>query len=92
MILETIIAKNLVQKETEKFQDAGEQSALSWWLAVVYLVCIIAYILVMLVLWLRVIVKAFACSTQDGAMSVLTPSLYAIKVFADSITLTCAKK
>lgn len=91
MILETIIAKNLVKRETEKFQDADEQSALSWWAAVVYLICIIVYILAMLILWLRVIVKAFACSTQDGAMSVLTPSLYALKVFADSITLTCAK-
>lgn len=91
MLLESIIAKNLLQKETEKFSEDKKDFGGVMWLGVLYLVAIFIYVIALLILWIRVVVKAFSCSTRDGMLSVLTPSLYAMYVFADTITLTCAK-
>lgn len=92
MILESIIAKNLLQKETEKFsEDKKDVGAGVMWLGLLYLIAIFIYVIALLILWIRVVMKAFTCSTRDGLMSVFTPSLYALYVFADTITLTCAK-
>lgn len=87
MILEGIIAKNLLQKETEKFSEKKEPNT---WFAVAFLILIFTYTIALLILWIRVVVKAFSCGIKSGLASVLTPGLYAMYVFADTITVTCA--
>ena len=90
MILESVIARQMLQRETERFSET-KASSIEWWIAAAYLISIIIYVLALIILWLRVVTKAFGCSTRDGVMSVLTPSLYGLFVFGNTITLTCAK-
>ena len=90
MILEGIIVKNLLQKETEKFSEKNSEK--SSWPAVLFLILVFAYAIALLILWIRVVVKAFTCGAGSGLASVLTPGLYAMYVFADTISITCAAK
>lgn len=84
MIFELLTLR--IMKEQENFTEKANKtfSNVTILLSLVYLVCI-------LVLWMRVIVSAFACGTGEGISSILVPSLYSLYKFGDLINLSCSQ-
>ena len=82
MIFELLAIRNMKKQENFTEKTNKTFSNVTILLSLVYLACI-------LVLWVRVIVSAFACGTGEGISSILVPSLYSLYKFGDLIKLSC---
>ena len=88
MLLESIIATQLMRGSVEKFNEEKKESGngvIAW----MFLISVIVYLIAALVLLVRVIMKAFACSVSDGAAALFVPSLYAMWVYGGTIPMVC---
>ena len=73
----------------EEFPAKPEGNSSSKFFGILFIIIFVVYAISILVLWGRMVLSAFKCSTKQGLASVFVPIHYNLYKFADLISSTC---
>lgn len=81
------------RKKTENFKTKSEEEKLSELIYnILYFVVVAPWFIAMLVIWIRLVVIAFRCSTTEGLCSLFFYPIYKIWKLGSLIQLYCEKR
>jgi len=92
MIFETAIAKFFFNKTTESYVNEEQEkmsSSTGGLFGMLFMIMIVIYFITIVLLWGRMVYKAFKCSTKQGVSAIFLPVHYNLYKFGDLISVSC---